>query len=254
MKIFLSWSRETKVVAEALSAWLLAKRAGIECWFSSEDINAGQQWRGEIDKALDSADCAILCIGPSAVVSPWVLYESGAIGSRKPIIPIALLIPPTAIPPILSGFQLLNAYPASALSPDPAFPQSLLNGINSVLGTEIPIEPDEHDNRLLVELRDFASSRVQSLAAALRATKRTDALIEILRHVRANKSNTPVAIVDNDPITSLFGKKYLATLALFWLEEKGLLNILDFDDITSGKVELSYDGEMLVTYMESAGN
>src|SRR4030095_9214273 len=100
--IFLSWSRETKTVAEILKEWLDAKKADIKCWFSSEDINAGQKWRAEIDNDLNLADCAIICIVPSAVVSPWVLYETGAIGSRKPIIPIALLIPPSLLPPILS--------------------------------------------------------------------------------------------------------------------------------------------------------
>ena len=252
--IFLSWSKETRTVAEALNAWLVAKNAGIECWFSSEDINAGQQWRTEIDNALKSADCAVICIGPSAVVSPWVLYETGAIGSRKPIIPIALLIPPSAIPPILSGFQVLNAYPSNSLSPNSAFPKSLLKGINSVAGTEISIEGDDHDTKLLADLRDFADSRVKSLLAILRATKRTDTLVEILRYVKANKSSSPDSIVDSDPISNLVGKKYLATLALFWLKEKGYLNILDFDNLTSGKVELSYDGEMILTYLDSIGS
>jgi TIR domain-containing protein len=249
--IFLSWSRETKTVAEAINKWLTSKKGGIKCWFSSEDINAGQKWRAEIDNALNSADCAIICIGPSAVVSPWVLYETGAIGSRKPIIPIALLISPSSVPPVLSGYQFLNAYQANRLSPDPAFPKNLLNGINSTIGTNISVKGDVHDKKLLDGLHVFADERAKSLHATLLATEQNDALTKILRYVKANKSGTLEEIVDTDPTHDRLSKKYHITLALMWLKEKGFINIFDFDNIDSGRVELSYDGEIILTYLDN---
>lgn len=251
INIFLSWSRETKSVAEALNKWLVAKKGDIKCWFSSEDITAGQKWRAEIDNALNLADCAIICIGPSAVVSPWVLYETGAIGSRKPIIPIALLIPPSAVPPVLSGYQFLNAYPANSLSPDPAFPKNLLNGINSIIGTKISVKGNIHDKKLLDDLHIFADGRAKSLHATLLATEQNDALTKILRYVKVKKSSTLKEIIDNDPTENRLSKKYHITLALMWLKEKGFLNVFDYDNIDSGRVELSFDGEIILTYLDS---
>ncbi|MGD8267865.1 MAG: hypothetical protein PVF55_06835 [Desulfobacterales bacterium] len=52
---------------------------------------------------------------------------------------------------------------------------------------------------------------------ALNATKRSDALIEILKLVKAQRSSSPRSLSENAHIKEIVGKKYFAAIAIFWL-------------------------------------
>ena len=248
-EIFISWSRETKPVAEAIGNWLSETSAELHAWVSSVDIIAGQKWRTEIDKALTATVGAVACLGPSAVRSPWVLYETGAIGSKKPVIPITLLVPPDKLPPTLTEFQILNPFPEPNAEPDGALPRKLAQSLAQITGHDLSAQapiPDA-DERLLSALRNYSAGRIASIQAILHATKRRDTLIEILKFTKAQRTSSPRSLSENSQVKELMGKKYLAAMAIFWLSENGLLNVDDFDNVTTGKVSIAFDGNLLLS-------
>jgi len=246
-KVFISWSRETRPVAEAIGNWLSETSPELQGWVSSVDIVAGQKWRAEIDTALTGSVCAVACLGPSAVRSPWVLYETGAIGSKKPVIPITLLVPPKKLPPTLKDFQILNPFPEPSAEPDGALPRELAKSLAQITGSESAAPDADADHRLLGALRKFSAARIEAIREMLRATRRADTLVEILKVAKAQKGSSPRSLSENGQVSELMGKKYLAAIAIFWLHENGLLDVDDFDNVTAGKVSLSFNGNLLLS-------
>lgn len=94
MKVFISWSGErSHVLADALHDWLPLVLHYVEPWLSQADIEAGQRWADQVAKELESCNFGILCVTRENVISPWVLFEAGALaksmqGSR--VIPLLL--------------------------------------------------------------------------------------------------------------------------------------------------------------------
>jgi hypothetical protein len=83
MKIFLSWSGEqSKAIATALREWLPRVIQASQPWMSATDIDKGVMWRTEVARQLDEAVVGIICLTPTNLESPWLLFEAGAI-SRK---------------------------------------------------------------------------------------------------------------------------------------------------------------------------
>jgi hypothetical protein len=79
MKIFLSWSGEgSKAIAAALVEWLASLFPEVTFWLST-DIHAGKRWGHELDGQLKSTRFGILCLVPSNVTAPWLLFEAGAL-------------------------------------------------------------------------------------------------------------------------------------------------------------------------------
>lgn len=245
--VFISWSQETKPVAEAIGSWLDESNSGIKSWVSSVDLIAGQKWRAEIDSALADSSCAIACLGPSSIKSAWVLYETGAIGSRAPIIPFTLHIPPSKLPVTLTDFQVLRAFPSPVNSPDPQIPEQLARGISTITDTNFDHRTLNADEALLNAIRKFSVTRIDAIRNTLRSTKKMDTLIAMLTYIHSRKGQAPRNIIKDDAMVDLFEKKYAAGLALFWLREHGLLDITEFDDLNAGKVELSFEGQLLLT-------
>jgi hypothetical protein len=82
MKVFISWSGEaSKDTASALKEFLKKIDPALKPWVSHQDIAAGTKWRHELMLALESARCAVLCVSPSTLRSPWVLFEVGALSA-----------------------------------------------------------------------------------------------------------------------------------------------------------------------------
>ena len=248
--IFISWSRETRPIAEAITAWLSSRCTNDRGWMSDADIVAGQKWRSEIDKALKTAQCSLACIGPSAISSPWVLYEAGAIAATKPIIPVTLLVPLARLPPILSDIQVLSAFQNETALPNLDFPASLARALASPLLNCAIQEDATADSALLSALQAFAQEQTRFYVSALRATKRADSLVEILRFIDAHPNTTPRSISESDVINDILGKKFLVALALFWLKEQGFVEISEFDNITSGKLSISLSGKLVLRATE----
>jgi hypothetical protein len=79
MDIFISWhGQRGHAVADALMDWLPQIVNAFNPWLSSS-TDKGSRWRSEIAARLAKAKAGIICLTPSALTAPWLLFEAGAI-------------------------------------------------------------------------------------------------------------------------------------------------------------------------------
>lgn len=80
MKVFISWSGDlSHKVAELLSTWIGDVLQGVKTWISSNDIEKGSLWFGEISDQFEDTGIGIICISRENMNSPWILFEAGAL-------------------------------------------------------------------------------------------------------------------------------------------------------------------------------
>jgi hypothetical protein len=48
-------------------------------WLSKKSIEKGVNWSIELTAALAKAKAGIICLTPSNLVEPWILFEAGAV-------------------------------------------------------------------------------------------------------------------------------------------------------------------------------
>jgi hypothetical protein len=90
MDIFITWSGPRSfAVAEALKEYLPMVVNDFSPWLSTADIDKGANWRGELTTALNNARAGIICLTPSNLTAPWLLFEAGAIAKRVEEKPLA---------------------------------------------------------------------------------------------------------------------------------------------------------------------
>src|SRR5256885_2321866 len=79
MTVFISWSGAlSEAVAELLNSWLPDVIQRVKPWLSSENIDKGSIWSGELNEAL-STTVGILCVTQANKNAPWLLFEAGAL-------------------------------------------------------------------------------------------------------------------------------------------------------------------------------
>lgn len=80
LRVFVSWSGDwSKQVAEALRVWLPDVLQFTDPWMSAGDIDKGARWATEIARQLEIARVGVICLTPDNLLSPWILFESGAL-------------------------------------------------------------------------------------------------------------------------------------------------------------------------------
>lgn len=85
--VFISYSTKDSVFADLVKMKLNA--VSIDVWLDQDKLNAGQEWRNEIDLGIIEADAFILILTPDSCKSAYVTYEwAFAIGRKKKIIPL----------------------------------------------------------------------------------------------------------------------------------------------------------------------
>lgn len=80
MKVFVSWSGEqSQKFAEALKEWLEQCIQSVEVFFSSEDIEKGDNWQIKLSNELHDTNYGIVCLTPENIDAPWIHFEAGAL-------------------------------------------------------------------------------------------------------------------------------------------------------------------------------
>jgi hypothetical protein len=80
MKVFISWSGElSKQVAELVGPWIEDILQDIKVWISTEDIDKGSIWFGDISSELSNTGIGIICLTKENLLAPWILFEAGAL-------------------------------------------------------------------------------------------------------------------------------------------------------------------------------
>lgn len=83
MRIFISWSGEqSRQIAEALRGWLPLVMQSLEPFLSSVDIRQGSRWGNEISSQLEGTNFGIVCLTPSNLEAPWIMFEAGALSKN----------------------------------------------------------------------------------------------------------------------------------------------------------------------------
>jgi hypothetical protein len=113
MKVFISWSGPlSKRVAESLKLWVQCMLQATEPFLSSEDIDKGAIWFGEVGRQLASSDVGIVCLTKDNRSAPWILFEAGALAKgllRNRVCTFLVDIVPTDLIAPLSQFQSTTA-------------------------------------------------------------------------------------------------------------------------------------------------
>jgi hypothetical protein len=80
--VFVSWSGDrSRLIAEAVASWITAVLPDGPEPFISTRLVKGIRWSEEIGKKLSIADFGIVCLTPENLVSPWLLFEAGALSN-----------------------------------------------------------------------------------------------------------------------------------------------------------------------------
>ena len=104
--VFISYSKTDSTFADLVKMKL--KAANIDVWMDEDKLNAGEEWRNEIDLGISNADALVVILTPESCNSSYVTYEwAFALGSKKKIIPL-LHDRNAKIHPRISGYHYLD--------------------------------------------------------------------------------------------------------------------------------------------------
>lgn len=94
MKVFISWSGNSKATAYAIYKALPTLFDSADAWISIEN-RSGSMWLLEIDKRLSSTDFGIVCVSKANQHAPWINFEAGALSRRvdakRELMPVLLI-------------------------------------------------------------------------------------------------------------------------------------------------------------------
>jgi hypothetical protein len=89
MNVFLSHISEEASEAQALKKALESAIPGSEVFVSSTDIQLGDLWLNEIEKALKSSKVILVLCSPGSILRPWLNFECGSGRAKQlPVIPV----------------------------------------------------------------------------------------------------------------------------------------------------------------------
>jgi hypothetical protein len=67
--VFISYASDTKPRAEELARAL--ENQGLEPWVDFKDLHPGQQWREELERAIEEAQWFLILVGSASRATPW---------------------------------------------------------------------------------------------------------------------------------------------------------------------------------------
>src|SRR5687768_3821604 len=87
VNVFISYSRQDRFIAETLSRRL--REIGFETWLDFSSLVGGDEWKQQIDVAIQNSIAALVLLTPESVASSWVQYECDkALEHHCPIVPL----------------------------------------------------------------------------------------------------------------------------------------------------------------------
>jgi len=87
MNVFISYNSKNEDFTELVKMKL--EKENIQVWKDTNQIDAGTEWRNEIDQGLLNCDIVIVLLNQLSTKSPYVTYEwAFALGKGKTIIPV----------------------------------------------------------------------------------------------------------------------------------------------------------------------
>lgn len=78
--VFISYAADTKSLAQQLTKELESR--GIEPWVDFKDLQPGQRWREELERAIDEAQWLLILVGSGSRATPWQEVEWSALLAR----------------------------------------------------------------------------------------------------------------------------------------------------------------------------
>lgn len=186
MKVFVSWSgRRGKKIGEAFKTWLPDVIQSVEPFYSP-DIEKGERWSSEIEQNLRDSKIGIICVTPESMLSPWLMFESGAISNAKlsRVCPLLFQVEPAQLQGPLSQFQ------ATPYSEDEV--KKLVSSINELLDSPLSeAQLQRTFSRCWPELNDAVGEALSSREDDEKPAERSmeDMIEEILTTVRSVASS-----------------------------------------------------------------
>jgi len=256
MKVFISWSGElSRLVAGILSSWIQNTIQGIDVWISTDDIDKGSLWFGDISTELAETSVGIICLTQENLNAPWILFEAGALAkglSKSRVCPLLINLSPSDLIPPLSQFNVTL--------PDKADMLKLIKTINTQRKENVLSE--DLLEKAFEKWWDEFDTGFQHIIANYKPKKEThqrpmdDMVEEILEITRAIQRNLPISttvgkiesrdiqsyispmsertvlhIKTNDPINEHFTER--------------LSSLRPFQDLTLGHVIIDGKGAMM---------
>jgi len=212
MKVFVSWSGElSQKFAGALKEWLEQCIQSVEVFFSSEDIEKGDNWQIKLSNELQDTNYGIVCLTPENIDAPWIHFEAGALSKMldSKVMVLAMNINFSDIKGPLKAFQ------ATKFERDDIF--KLLKAINA--NQEKPLTDEKLKNSFEAFWPQFKSKIDQ-----IKKDNITDAedkktskvnvsgtVDEILQLVRSQNAviNNPEKLLPAEYLEYVFGKNGL---------------------------------------------
>lgn len=105
-KVFLSFGWEDHQLAEQIAKELTSN--GIDTWWAEWEIMSGDSLRQRIDEGLGTCTHFIVLLSQASIEKPWVKQEMDAglvrmLDEKCKFIPLRYELPPSELPPLLSG-------------------------------------------------------------------------------------------------------------------------------------------------------
>lgn len=83
MKLFISWSGNfSQQIAQELRLWLPLILPAVKPFITTNDIDKGARWQGEISKELEASNFGIVCLTRQNLQSQWLAFEAGALSKQ----------------------------------------------------------------------------------------------------------------------------------------------------------------------------
>ena len=113
--VLISYTSGTRPLAEELTQALLNK--GIQAWAGFKDLEYGQQWKLELDRAIENADLFLFLVDPKSRATHWqeeewrFMLTKAWTDSGKRVLPV--VVGSSEPPPFHRNWVSLNVDPAS---------------------------------------------------------------------------------------------------------------------------------------------